>query len=193
MDTFNHHQFGDISLIQVIPLNAAAESADVFTRLRDGLLVKDGYSSAVRRYFRNRRVDSVDGIIQPYGKERHVIFTSEATPKHTELLLALKEPVKSALPVFEILPAGRTMHRLSQVALGLGAIYLAFGLFAGVALPTGLQWVGQYYGGLSTTFEERQRMRKVITEFQVFRERVVDEKTQKFFKALTDAKLGNNK
>lgn len=184
-------------MIAITPLNNAADPSSAYTNLHDGIVLNEGFSSSKRGAFSILRMNTAGRVMQPTNRERHVIFSAKEPPSRAEILSALKHPEQSALPVVEIKPAsGRVMHRLSQIALALGVVYLSTGLIVGIALPTGLRWLSQYYGGLATTTEERQRIKKVISEFQVVKEdedATIDDRTKEFFKAIKDAKAGTEK
>jgi hypothetical protein len=177
-------------LIKAVPLNVVAEVAETpFLFLREGLILKEGFTTRKRSVFRFLKTKSAGELLQPTGNQRHVIFPLTEPPKQSEIRQALDNPQASTLPVFEIGPAsGKFMYRVSQVALGLGVIYLLGGLLVGVALPTGLRLVSQYYGGLGMTIDERQRAQKVIREFEIMRENVVDQRAKDFFGAIKGAR-----
>ncbi|TLX16264.1 hypothetical protein [Rhizobium sp. MHM7A] len=177
-------------MIKAVPLNSVAETTEIpFILLADGFILKEGFTSRKHGILRFLKTKSAGELLQPTGKQRHVIFSLAQPPKQAEIEQALNNPQASALPVFEVSPAsGKFMHRASQVALGLGIVYLAGGLLVGAALPTGLRWVSQYYGGGAMTIEERQRAKKVIREFEIMKENVVDQRAKDFFKAIKGAR-----
>ena len=177
-------------MIKVIPLNDAAECADHhIIVLSDGIVLKEGYASRMLSKFRILKTIAAGELLRPTGNERHVIFSITKPPEHAELRLALIDPKASALPVIEVSPtSGKFMYRASQAVLALGVLYLIGGLLVGVALPTGLRWVSQYYGGGFMTIEERQKAKKVINDFEVMKENVIDQRAKDFFQAMRDAR-----
>lgn len=177
-------------MLKAVPLNSVAETVESpFILLVDGITLKEGFTSRKRSILRLLKTNSAGELLQPTGRQRHVVFPLTDSPKEAEIRKALINPQEGTLPVFEVSPAsGRFMHRASQIALGLGIVYLAGGLLVGVALPTGLRWVSQYYGGGAMTIEERQRAKKVIREFEIMKENVVDQRAKVFFKAIKGAR-----
>ncbi|MDW9481339.1 hypothetical protein GOB57_22085 [Sinorhizobium meliloti] len=109
-------------------------------------------------------------------------------PSRAAIKAALANPEINDLAVFDVTPkSGNFLLRISQVALALGLVYLAGGVFVGVALPTGLRYVSIFYGGDLSTYKVA-KIKQVISDFGVFKEHKVDDQTKKFFEAIKAAK-----
>lgn len=178
-------------MFQIRPLNAAAVAqSNAIIPTKSGIVIGQGYSAMWKRRLLPflRRATEGD-VLTPGGTQRLVAGTQGgAALSAAAIKVALANPEASDLAVFDVTPkSGKFLLRISQVALALGIVYLAGGVFVGVALPTGLRYVSIFYGGgLSTT--KAAKVKEVISDFGVFKEHKVDDQTKKFFEAIKAAK-----
>lgn len=187
------------SMYRLKPLNRVAERAieqeKTFLSSRSGLIVKTGDQACWSgRVSRSIRRASEGETIAPTGTRRVVIgFEGKAALSDNEVRELLASPQTGTFPVFDVtLRSGMFALRISQVALGLGIVYLVAGALVGVATPTALHYASLFYGGGQTP-AARERVKAVINDFSVEKESVIDERTKKFFDAVRAAKADGGK
>lgn len=178
-------------MFEIQPLNGTAkETQHAIIQSKSGLVIAEGFSACwKRRGFPVLLRASVGDVLTPRGTRRLVVRATEGTAlSRAAVKAALANPETSDLAVFDVTPkSGKILMRVSQVALALGLVYLAGGVFVGLALPTGLRYVSIFYGGgLSTT--KAAKVKEVINDFGVLKEHKVDDQTKKFFEAIKAAK-----
>ncbi|MBY3151403.1 hypothetical protein HFO56_03245 [Rhizobium laguerreae] len=174
-------------MFQIRPMNAVADAArHALVQSKSGLVVGEGSSvSWKQRVLPIVRRASGGDVLTPSGTQRLIVASETgAAPSAAEIKAAIANPIASDLAVFDVTPkSGKFLLRVSQIAFGLGLVYLSTGALIGVAMPTGLQYVGLFYGGGYST-ATTEKIKGVISDFAVFKEPKIDERTQKFFDAI---------